>query len=439
MQSTTLLKHSLVCGLLSLSRLGADEWPQIQASYSQVEWIAGLNGESPDNGNEWNGAEGLPAVQAELSEPHSAMADAAGNVYVADKNAHAIRRISPDGILTTVAGTNVKGYNGDGPATLRQLDGPQHVYVLPDGTLFVLDSSNRRIRRVDRNGIMTTIITDSAQLSRGLWVSRDQSIVYYCTETTLKRWVPAMGNTSGIAIAAGFVDSGNIDVAVNGDIYVTDRGGSRVYRVPPGNVVTTPPIPVAGVGGDSSNGPGASGRPALEIGMREARAIAFHPLGGFFVATHRGGDVWYVDTDNRAWMFIEGDDNKVHSTDPVPIPTSRKAFSEPRSISVALNGDLYLATNDAGYIRRVRYTGPHPDSPASFRATGSPAAGFTLRWLPTPGHASLVEYTADLSAPAWLPGPLLPPSAVEQTWSSGPLLPQGARYFRIRALRTWPN
>jgi hypothetical protein len=172
----------------SLPSIHASDWPQIVASYQQMEWIAGLGGESPDNGNEWNGAEGLPATQAELSEPHSAMADLDGNVYIADKNAHAIRRISPDGILTTVAGTNTGGFDGDGPATTRRLNGPQHVYVLPDGVLYVLDSSNRRVRRVGLDGVMTTLILDSEDLSRGLWVSRDESVVYYCTGKVLKKW-----------------------------------------------------------------------------------------------------------------------------------------------------------------------------------------------------------------------------------------------------------
>ena len=171
--SCQLLTLLLACLWSVRSRATALDWLVIQQNYRQLEWIAGRSGESLVNGNEWNFAEGRPAVEAEFSEPHSAMADLAGNIYVADKNAHAIRKITPEGILVTVAGTNAPGFTGDGPATQCRLDGPQHAYPLPDGTVYVLDTGNRRIRRVGRDGQMVTRIVETSALSRGLWVSRD--------------------------------------------------------------------------------------------------------------------------------------------------------------------------------------------------------------------------------------------------------------------------
>ncbi len=437
-QSPPCLWSALMLPTLLCASVSADEWPVVASSYSQLEWIAGLSGESPDNGNEWNGAEGQPAVQAELSEPHSAMADLYGNVYVADKNAHAIRRIAPDGTLTTVAGNNLAGFSGDGVATVQRLNGPQHAYPLPDGTFYILDSGNKKVRKVDRAGNMTTVLTDSAELSRGLWVRRDGGMIYYCTEKVLKRWMPILGDSAGVVVATGFTDTGNIDVARNGDIYVSDRGASRIYRVPAGNSAGTPPVAVAGTGGTTGHGPGSSGNAALTVGMREARGVAFHPQGGYFVATHHSGDIWYVDTLGKAWMFIEGDNNKVHSTTPVTVPTSAKAISEPRSISVALNGDLLMATNDAGYIKRVRYTGPLPAGPPDKVLTGNPAAGFTLRWTPEPEAWSWVESTADPAGP-WTVQHSAGPSVTALEWSSSPL-PDAPRYwFRIRSFRSWPN
>lgn len=417
----------------------ATDWPALQSSYRQLEWVAGLGGETPDNGNEWNDAEGLPARQAELSEPHSAMADLDGNIYVADKNAHAIRRINQDGTLTTVAGVNLEGFDGDGPATARRLSGPQHVYPLPDGTLYILDSGNRRVRRVGLDGWMTTVITDPSPLSRGLWVSRDEAVIYYCTESVLKKWTPALGNAAGVPVATGFSDSGNIDVARNGDIYVADRGSSRVYRVRAAGDISFPPLPVAGTGGTTNSGPAASGNAAVAVGLREARGVAFHPLGGYFVCCHRGGDVWYVDTAGKAWMFIEGDDNKVHFTDPVAVPTPAKAISEPRSISVALNGDILIATNDAGYIKRVRYTGPPPPGPEDLFLTGNPENGFELKWTPGPGSHFRVESTSRPGLPAWSNGALTLSYGSPPIWFTGPQEPAGSRFFRIREIRAWPN
>jgi len=97
------------------------------AKYDILTTIAG-KGEMDESGvGEWlEEYEGGPAIEAELSRPHFAMADGLGNVYIADKESHAIRKVSPDGIITTVAGTNVAGYNGDGlapaiPGTLKSV------------------------------------------------------------------------------------------------------------------------------------------------------------------------------------------------------------------------------------------------------------------------------------------------------------------------------
>lgn len=417
----------------------AQDWPLVRDSYRELIWIAGLSGESPDNGNEWNWADGRPATEAELSEPHSAMADLAGNVYVADKNAHAIRKIDVNGIITTVAGTNSPGYNGDGVATQCQLDGPQHAYVLPNGVFYILDTGNKRIRRVGLDGKLTTVITETANLSRGLWVSRDESLIYYCTDKTLRRWTPSMGNTKGVTIAKGFDECGNIDVAANGDIYVTDRGGSKVYRVPKTNTDDTPPIVVAGVGGNSSSGPGKSGDPVISLGLREVRGIAFHPAGGYFLATHRGGDIWYVDTAGRGWMFIEGNDGSEFYPDPQPLPNDKKLISEPRSISVALNGDLLIAANDAGYIRKVPYRGPAAPEPQITQVTVGNDGTVTLQWRMTSGAWYQIESTTGVPGTGWQTEVMAGPAAEAlQSWSTSR---QGVaqRLFRVREFRAWPN
>ena len=176
------LRVPAACFCLCLTAT-ATEWDDIKAQYQNCTLIGGLGqGDGVDNPNEWNNAEGLSARNAELSEPHSAMADIYGRIYIADKNANAIRRIDSNGTIHTVAGMNLNempgaitnaGFNGDGPARQRLLDGPQHAYVMPDGTFYILDSGNHRIRRVDLNGTMTTIINDSAGVNRGLWVRRD--------------------------------------------------------------------------------------------------------------------------------------------------------------------------------------------------------------------------------------------------------------------------
>ena len=91
------------------------EWPEVAAMYGNLEILAGTGEFRGDGLNAWQEEfEGVDATTVELSRPHNAMADAAGNVYIADKGSHGIRQVRPDGTIVTVAGTNELG---DGPDT----------------------------------------------------------------------------------------------------------------------------------------------------------------------------------------------------------------------------------------------------------------------------------------------------------------------------------
>lgn len=435
---------------LSLPVPGA-EWQDLKAQYQTCTVIAGLGaGNGLNDPNEWNNAEGLPATIAELSEPHSAMADIHGRIFIADKNAHAIRRIDRDGRIHTVAGMNLNelpvgatnaGFNGDGPARQRLLNGPQHAYVLPDGTLYILDSENRRVRRVDNAGTMTTVVTDTATLNRGLWVRRDGGLVYYCTSGQLKRWTPALGNSPGTILARGFNQAGNIDVDPFGNIYVTDRGESAVYRVPfnHGGTAVTPAMIVAGTADDTDSGDSSSGEPATQVGLFEVRGIAFHPLGGYFLATHGGGDVWYVGLNGEAHLFIQG--NRAETHDPTfPVPANNEnEISEPRSVTVSPAGDVIIASNDAGYIRIVRNILPAPAAPVWDQLTFVPGTGMRLRWRSAPGSWYLLERSAGMAAGSWSSLALTPATGIltEFTDTTAPGNP--SRFYRLHVLRGWPN
>ncbi len=431
----------------------ASEWGDIKDQYKTAITVAGLGQANGDNNpDEWNDAEGLPALQAELSEPHSAMADVRGRIFVADKNAHAIRRIDPDGNIHTVAGMNLSeitgegdnaGYDGDGPAREHLLDGPQHAYVLPDGTFYILDSGNRRVRKVGLDGMMKTLVKDTVSLNRGLWVSRDEALVYYCTNTELKRWSPGMGENPGVVLASGFQETGNIDVDRFGNIYVTDRAGSAVYRVPFSHdgTAVTPAMIVAGTADNTDSGDSSNGKKATKTGLLEVRGIAFHPLGGYFLATHKGGDIWYVDTEGEVHMLIQGNDANAHNPGPFSVPaTGGNEISEVRSISVALNGDLVIASNDAGFIRVVRSVLPKPAPPAWDTVNLTPD-GFRLRWQTEPGKSYLLEKTTDLKADAWVP--LLTTPAAGTTLEFTAPVPSAedapGTFFRLHEFRRWPN
>jgi hypothetical protein len=444
--------------IMSAWPASAAEWDDLKAQYQTVTVVGGAGLLSGDNNpNEWNAVEGLNALSAELSEPHFAMEDIHGRIFVADRNAHAIRRIDPDGTIHTVAGVNLEdspgtvinfGFNGDGPARQRLLNGPQAVYTLPDGSFYIGDSVNRRIRRVDAAGNMVTVIADTDVLSRGLWVRRDHQVIYYCTingggtTSLLRRWTPVNGNGPGVLVASGFMEAGNIDVDAAGNIYVSDRGLSGVYRVPPGygGAAITDALRVAGLGNGSqvdslSN---MSGQPATSVGMRGVRGVAFHPLGGFFVATHRGGDVWYVDVAGRAWMFVQGDNGNTHVGAPQAVPTAGLVMSEPRSVSVGLSGNVLIACNDSGFIRVVRNVLPRPATPV-LQDVSMQAGGVRLRWESDPLKWYYLEQSTDLAANVWQPLAALPATGTLSEFSDPAAFTDRRRFYRLKSFRTWPN
>ncbi|MBI2876791.1 MAG: PASTA domain-containing protein, partial [Candidatus Tectomicrobia bacterium] len=104
-----------------------------------------------------SGGDGGPATQAELSFPRGLAVGPDGSLYIADTNINRVRRVRPDGIITTVAGTGVSGFGGDdGPAILASLSAFD-VAVEPDGSLYIADTTNHRVRRVGPDGIITTV------------------------------------------------------------------------------------------------------------------------------------------------------------------------------------------------------------------------------------------------------------------------------------------
>lgn len=113
--------------------------------------------------------DGGPAIQARLNGPRMIALDQVGNLYIADSFNHRIRRVGTDGIITTVAGTGAAGFSGDGgPATLARLSEPRGLTVGDDGTLYIADTVNARVRQVDlTTGVITTVVGNGAKRFAG--------------------------------------------------------------------------------------------------------------------------------------------------------------------------------------------------------------------------------------------------------------------------------
>lgn len=329
----------------------ADPWgfDALIAEYGIIETLAGTGLYQDKGVNGWQPAyEGGPGAAAELSRPHITLGDAAGNLYVADKDAHGIRKITPAGIISTVAGTNVAGDGGDGPgvATEMALSEPNGLWVLADGTLYILDLGNDKVRKVTPDGQLTTLLSiGGAGAGRGLWVADDESSAWIACGSLLKRWTPDGGVQ---LVASGFLSLGNLVGEPGGTALVTDRLGHRVYRV---DALTGAVTPVAGNGTPDGGG---DGQAALVSGLDEVRGVWPHPRGGFFVATHKGGQVWFVDPAGILHLFVDGDADDTHAGDGTLVTEPGKKISEPRAVTMDHAGNVLITENDFGYVRRVR-------------------------------------------------------------------------------------
>jgi serine/threonine-protein kinase len=228
------------------------------------------------------------------------------------------------------------------PATLGALSNPNGLWVQPDGTFYVLDLGNAKIRKVTPEGEMSTLIAmDSLPVGRGLWVAPDESEVLIAAGSEVRRWTPEGGSE---VVAGGFASLGMVLRSPDGRILVGDRAGHRVYAV--GTDGTTTPI-----AGTSTSGPFQEGARALETPLDEPRAIWPYG-GGLFIGLHNGRRVLYVDAEGITHLILQGSGD-THAGDGEPWDSPGHKIGELRSLSVSAQ-DLIIVENDAGFVRVVR-------------------------------------------------------------------------------------
>ena len=478
------------------------ECQQLTASYQPISgYLAGsgiVTASTVPESSEWNPEnEGASAPGINLGNPHIAMADAYSNVYVAEKSNHSILKITPDGLAHTFAGTHVYPYTGPapsyappagfttdtpGPATSINLVACNGLYVLPNGIVYIYDAGNHRIRRVGLDGIMTTIVNDPdpnwLPSGRGLWVSPTEDLIYYTQEVAdlnapipadsinhpplggvVKKWTPTGGIQSITAYPASptaatleLINPGNIDVhPLTHKLYVTDRAEadltltkSCVYRIDTEspNPLTTSSTKTRTAG--TYNIPVAApvdGAPAASTYLNQVRGISFTPEGGYFLCTHKGGQVWYVDTDPvtpRIHLFLNGrgkNDFKYNSPNALTLPvTTVECHSQPRAVSVAPDGSLLIVSNDSGLVRKIKDIALPHLPPIDLVERITPAT-FHLAFNSTPGHSYIIQRSTTLAPGSWQDDAVISPATSPANFSEtiAPGSPQA--FYRLAAPR----
>ena len=182
--------------------------------------------------------------------------DSAGNIYLCDSINNRVRKVGLDGIINTVAGTGITGFSGDGgPATKAQIALPQGIVVDNKGNFFFADAANGRIRKVDKNGIISTVAGSGDPLSLSF-------------------------QDGGPALKAGMTPTW-VTVDKAGNLFIGDTGGQRVRKVDTKGIITT----YAGGGGPVPGlfGFSGDGGPATKAQLNNPRTVVVDSVGNLYI------------------------------------------------------------------------------------------------------------------------------------------------------------
>ncbi|HEX2203192.1 MAG TPA: hypothetical protein VHG91_07830, partial [Longimicrobium sp.] len=282
----------------------------------------------------------IPATQARLSGPSGLAVGPDGSLYIADSGARKVYRVSPDGIITTVAGTGGSGYSGDGgPATQATLIAPHAIAVGPDCSIYIAEITGHRIRRIGPDGIITTVAGTGVNGATG---------------------------DGGPATQARIGQPLSVSVGPDGALYFSDYAGSfqpgRVRRVGLDGIITT----VAGGGSRAA----AEGVRATEAVLFVPGHATLAPDGTLFVL-EQGGGQFSSFTGNRVWRVGADGLLSLHagtgtfcryqagsqSCGDGEAPT-RAQVSEPYGMAVGPDGALYVVERSNHLVRRIAPTLP---------------------------------------------------------------------------------
>jgi trimeric autotransporter adhesin len=251
--------------------------------------------------------DGGAATAAQINLPYGLAADLTGNVYIADLGNNRVRRIAPDGSITTAAGTGLQGSLGDGGlAANAQLNTPRNVAVDAAGNLYIAEFDGHRIRKVTPDGKIATVAGTG---------------------------VAGFFGDGGLAINAQLAYPAGLTVDRSGNLYVADSQNQRIRKIVPGGIISSV------LGGSTT------------ITLLTPVAVALDAAGDIYVADSTGivreytvAGAWNIEAGTGAAGFA-GDGG----------PASKALLTNPRDLAINLAGDLLIA--DGVRIREVDLAG----------------------------------------------------------------------------------
>jgi sugar lactone lactonase YvrE len=315
--------------LVSPNGLAIDDAGRLYVSDIETHQIVRVEGDGAltviaGTGARGYGGDGGVAINARLNAPHDLAFGPDRNLYVADTSNQRIRRIDTRGLITTVAGNGTASYSGDGGrAANASFNSPQDIVFDRGGNLYIADSFNHAVRKVDRDGIISTFAgteggfagddgpAKSAQLSlpMALAVGPDESLWISDSGNSRLRRIGADGmirTMSGFALGAGTGgagfsgDGGPLQQAMvfaplglcfgpGGQLFISDSGNNRIRVVQFGMIQT--------IAGDGTVGIGGDGQRGVLARLNTPQKLVVDRAGQVFVADRANHRVRMIDTD----------------------------------------------------------------------------------------------------------------------------------------------
>ena len=292
--------------------------------------------------------DGGPATAAKLYAPTGVAVDAQGNVYIADHSGSRVRKVNREGMISTFAGTGGAGYSGDGgPATSARVGTPYGVAVDRQGNVYITDRYNNRVRKVSPGGTITTFAGTGAYGSGSF-------------------------GDGGPATSAQLRNPYGVAVDGQGNVYIADHDHFRVRKVSPSGTITT----FAGTGVQGFSGDGG----------RATAAKLFSPFG---LAVDEKGNVYIADRDNNRVRKVSpsgtittfaGTGEAANDGDGDGGPATSARIQHPQGMVVDPQGNVYISAG--GSVRKVSPGGTITTFAGGGRANpgdGGPATSALLR------------------------------------------------------------
>jgi hypothetical protein len=262
--------------------------------------------------------ENVPATDASLWSPYGVAVDVFGNIFIADEDNNRVRKVDTDGIITTVAGNGSNGYSGDGGQATNASVSPVDVAVDASGNIFIAEQFNNVIRKVQTNGIISTVAGDGTEGYSGDGKAATNA---------------SLSGPTGVA------------VDVFGNIFIADEGNSRIRKVGVNGIITT----VAGNGSDTYSG---NDGPATQAGVGYPNGVAVDASSNLFIAqsTHiRKVDAAGIITT------VAGNGTSGYAGDGGP--ATEASLSNPANLTVDSSGNILFADTYTNRIRKVDING----------------------------------------------------------------------------------